>query len=145
MLLTLRTIKRKKIKSTTKNSTNHQQPPPKKLTNLKIKPNPKVSKTPDNNAKKKHVASTIPAPPPTPADPANTVISVQSEAQQPGHPVPNKGTLPDDPNSPDVNPHPENLTTIQCSTDFSSNNTSKNLQPLLSTCITPPPERDCKK
>ena len=144
MLLTLRTIKRKKIKSTTKNSTNHQQPPPKKLTNLKIKPNPKVSKTPDN-AKKKHVASTIPAPPPTPADPANTVISVQSEAPQPGHPVPNKGTLPDDPNSTDVNPDPENLTTIQFSTDFSSNNTSKNLQPLLSTCITPPPERDCKK
>ena len=141
MLLTLRTIKRKKIKSTTKNSTNHQQPPPKNLSNLKIKPNPKVSKTPDN-AKKKHVASTIPAPP---ATPANTVISIQSEAQQPGHPVPNNTTLPDDPISPDVNPHPGNLTTIQCSTDFSSSKTSKIFNLFFLTCITPPPERDFKK
>ena len=144
MLLTLRTIKRKKIKSTTKNSINHQQPPQQKLTNLKIKPNPKVSMTPDNNANKKHVTSTVPGPPPTPAAPANTVISVQSDAPKPG-PAPNKGICQMTPLQLMLTNTQENLQQASVKQTSAETTPQKFFNPFFQLCITPPPPSETVK
>ena len=94
--------------------------------------------TPDNNANKKHVTSTVPGPPPTPAAPANTVISVQSDAPKPG-PTPNKGICQMTPFQLMLTNTQKNLQQASVKQTSAATTPQKFFNPFFQLCITPPP------
>jgi hypothetical protein len=89
--------------------------------------------TPDNNANKKHVTSTSPGPPP-----ANTVISVQSDAPKPG-PAPNKGICQMTPLQLMLTNTQENLQQASVKQTSAETTPQKFFNPFFQLCITPPP------